>query len=138
VESEGAISVLDKLDVFMDSGRVDFLALATAHADTKAEAGSDQHRQSSSQFLKSNTGKMFERFVGLAMAHCLVLADADYCITSFIDQSLRLCHDLTPNDFAVDFKFGDGTLNTKIDADLLAFNPTAPHADIFMISVKST
>lgn len=138
VHNEGPKATLDKLDCFMDAGNAGLLGLARAHADATAGTDLDQHRQRSSQFLKSNTGKMFERFVGLALAHCLQLADAPYAVMAFRNDSFAHCHNFSREDFDVKFKFGDGTLRTTIDADIFAFNPSDSSAEVFMISVKST
>lgn len=138
VEAHGPCATLDQLDIFMGAGRDRLIEMAAEEASKKADIGSDRHRLLANQFIKSNTGKMFERFVGLALAHCLKLADSAYCIQPFTDPALRRGLGVDRSQFMVDFKFGDGTLMTAIDADLFAFNPTDQDADIFMISVKST
>jgi len=112
--------------------------MANDHADNKWPAATTGHRLAINQFMKSNTGKMFERFVGLALAYCLDLADAPYAVMAFKNENFGFCHGLTRADFTVNFKFGDGTLKTEIDADVFAFNPTHVGADVYMISVKST
>jgi hypothetical protein len=138
VEKHGACFTLDRLDIFMEAGRDRLIEMAAEDAATKAEAGSDRYRLVVNQFLKANTGKMFERFVGLALAYCLKEVDSPYCIQPFTDPALRRGLGIDRSQFMVDFKFGDGTLMTPIDADLFAFNPTDKNAEIFMISVKST
>lgn len=131
-------AALDQLDLYMDEGNKGLKALAKEHADAVCDGSEEVHRQRTNQFLKSNTGKMFERFAGLALAHCLQLADAPYAVLGFKNESFVHCHNLSRKDFDVKFKFGDGTLKTTIDADIFAFNPTDIDADVFMISVKST
>lgn len=138
VETLGAETTLDQLDLAMDMGREALFELAVAHATSKGGGDIDSERQRANQFLKSNTGKMFERFVGLALAHCLELADAPYAVMAFKNANFGYCHGISRSDFEVKFKFGDGTLRTSIDADIFAFNPIDPVADVYMISVKST
>lgn len=135
---EGAQATLDKLDIFMGGTRARLQAMAEAHADAGAQRGTPRHTLLVNQFLKSNTGKMFERFVALALAYSLKDADADYCVQPFRAREIRNAPGLSRDDFKVTFKFGDGTLYTHIDADVFIFNPTDREADVFMISVKST
>jgi len=137
VKRDGAAQTLDQLDVIMNSGRRALFGLAAAHG-TSSGVDAESRRQRTSQFLKSNTGKMFERFAGLALAYCLQEVDSPYAVMGFRTDNLKYCHGLSRNDFRVAFKFGDGTLSTPIDADIFAFDPVSPEADIYMISVKST
>ena len=138
LRQEGPKLTLNKLDAFMSPGRERMVEMATAHADADAVPGTDRHRLLATQFLKSNTGKMFERFVGLALAQCLVDVSADYCVLPFRAREISRMSGLQRDDFRVDFVFGEGSLFTHVDADMFAFNPTDPDADVFMISVKST
>lgn len=134
----GVLKTLDRLDACMDIARDRLLDMAAAYAARAgAEPGSDTARQLASQFLKSNTGKMFERFVGLALAQALASADAPYAVQPFRADCLKLAA-LTRDDFVVEVVLGDGVLLTPIDADLFAFNPTRADDEFFMISVKST
>ena len=137
-QREGVEATLDKLDIFMGDGRDRLQAMAQSHADANAQGGTSRHTLLVNQFLKSNTGKMFERFIALALAYSLDQVDADYCVQPFRASEIRNAPGLSRDDFKVTFKFGDGNLYTHIDADVFAFNPTARDADVFMISVKST
>ena len=112
VNKYGPSSTLDQLDIFMAASRDRLIKIASEHAAKSAEPGTDRYRQLASQVIKSNTGKMFERFVGLALAYCLKEDDAAYCIQPFTDAALRNCHGLERSRFVVNFKFGDGTLST--------------------------
>lgn len=135
----GPAAALDQLDVFMDISRDQLFDRAGTYADDKDHVrGSDSHRQAATQFLKSNTGKMFERFVGLALCHALAAADSSYCLLPCRADTLGLCHGMTREDLEVKFLFGDGSLVTHIDADLFAFNADDPTDEIFLISIKST
>ncbi len=139
VINSGPREALDQLDVYMDLGRDALFQAAQEYATGKGHTnGSDGHRQASMQFLKSNTGKMFERFVGLALSYSLAASDAPYCVLPFRREMLERCPGLTREDLAVTFLFGDGSLSTLIDADLFAFNPSDPNEDIYLISIKST
>ncbi len=137
--TNGAEATLDTLDLCMDDHRKRLQQLAFDYAASKGfEIATPQYNQAAMQFLKSNTGKMFERFVGLAIAHSLKNASADYCILPFRSDMLRHCHGATKQHFEVVLLLGGEPLKTPIDADLIAFNPTNPDADIYMISIKST
>lgn len=129
---------LDACDVPMVSQKEKFQAVANAYANEKADPGTLKHGVAYNQFIKSNIGKMFERFSALVLAQALMDADAPYCILPFKDEFIRHVVGKSRRSFRVDFKFGDGTLHTDIDADVFAFSPTDPSADIFMMSMKST
>lgn len=138
VNACGPEHTLDRLDTFMAVGRDRLFEMATEHADKGADPGTSRHITLRTQFLKSNTGKMFERFVGLALAQCLREADSDYCIQPFVGKAIVKAPGIERTSFRVNFEFGDGSLYTYIDADIFAYNPTDPDADVYMISVKST
>ena len=138
LETLGPETTLDRLDEVMSSGREKLIELATSHGETQGGGDADSIRQRTNQFLKSNTGKMFERFVGLALAHCLRESNSAYAVMGFKNSNLGFCHGASRSDFEVAFRFGDGTLKTTIDADIFAFNPRDVDSDVFMISVKST
>jgi hypothetical protein len=136
--SEGAAPTLDSLDVCMDAGRTRLYELAGRHAhDSGHTAGGQKHTQVVNQFLKSNTGKMFERFAGLALARALIALDAPFCVTPFTDEWLANCG-LKRNDFLVAVDLGKEHLVTPIDADLVAFRPDDPTAPVYQLSMKST
>lgn len=139
LQKDGFESALDNLDSFMSESRGRLREMASEYATVKGlQPGTDRHRQVASNFLKSNTGKMFERFCGVALAYSLFAADAPYCVNPCRKDILPRCHNLTREDLRVEFVFGDGKLYTHIDADLFAFNPTDPEAELFLISIKST
>lgn len=138
-EENGMEFALDNLDLCMSRGRDRLMEMAGEYGTASgAEPGSDVARQLTNQFLKSNTGKMFERLCGLALAHALMEADAAYCIQACRNDTLPLCHGLRRDDLTIEMILGDGILVTAIDADLIAFNPDDADAQIFMMSVKST
>jgi hypothetical protein len=138
--SEGMRATLDALDLCMDAGRDAMYEKAETHAAEKRfRPGTAGHRQSVTQFLKSNTGKMFERFTGLALAYALLDGDAPYCVTPFTDEWLRHCGEgLERHDFDVHVELGDEELVIPIDADLVAFIPGAADAPVYQLSMKST
>jgi hypothetical protein len=139
VESDGISHALDRLDSYMGAGRSNLAVMAAAYAsDLGHERGSDEFRQRVNQFLKSNTGKMFERFCGLALAYALDISDAEYCVNPFRRDTLVRCPGLSRESFMVEVVLGDGVLLTPIDADLFAFNPVNPEDEVFLISIKST
>jgi hypothetical protein len=139
VESDGIPHALDRLNSYMGLGRNDLAALGAAYASELGyEPGSNEFRQRVNQFLKSNTGKMFERFCGLALAYALNASDAEYCINPFMRKTIARCPGLSRESFIVEVVLGDGVLLTPIDADLFAFNPVSPEDEVFLISVKST
>jgi hypothetical protein len=138
---DGAATTLDQLDeiVVDPNHRAQLMKQFDAHAESRSlESETDAFRVSQNQFIKANLGKMFERFVSLALAYSLLKADAPYCVLQFRADNIRLMHSRTREDFRVNFTFGDGTLMTYIDADAFAFCPDDIDADVFMISVKST
>ena len=138
-DQNGASESLDQLDSFMEVSRDRLNVLARLHADKKGHSpGTDEYRQAETQFLKSNTGKMFERFVGLALCHALVLADSPYCLLPFRGDTLEHCSGMKMEDLSVKFSFADDSLATSIDADLFAFNAMDPNDEIFLLSIKST
>ena len=137
-EAESPAIALDKCDVYMVDQKLKLYKVAAAHADAGAEPGTPRHTLLFNQFVKSNIGKMFERFAGLALAYCLIKADAPYCVLPFRAETARLIPGKSRDSFGVNFRFGDGTLYTYIDADVVAFSPTDSESDIFMMSMKST
>lgn len=135
----GAKSTMDALDKCMALSRRGLRTLAVKYAEKKgAHSGTEKHTQLVNHFLKSNTGKMFERFVGLTLAEVLSSADSDYCILPFRADTIQKCHNISREDFRITLPLGDEILATHIDADLIAFNPTLTSANIYLISVKST
>jgi hypothetical protein len=136
---KGPSKVLDSLDISMGSGRIRLNEMATQYArDQGANEGTSRHIQLAGQFLKSNTGKMFESFIGLAFAHALSEANSSYCIMPFRNNNLSLCWGTAPESLEVVVKTNRTAYVSKIDADLFCFNPTNPEADIYLVSIKST
>ena len=136
---QGPGSVLDNLDISMGSGRLKLNRMAADYAKSEgAIEGTSRHIQLAGQFLKSNTGKMFESFIGLAVAHALSEAKSEYCIMPFRNNNLGLCWGTTPESLEVVVKTSRTSYVTKIDADLFCFNPSDAKADIYLISIKST
>ena len=130
---------MNALDSFMDKGRQQMLKMAADYAKEKhGDADIAKSVQLQTQVLKSNTGKMFERFVGLAIAYALHELDAPYCIIPFSEPFLKRFTGFTRENFAVSVKLGAKSIETHIDADLCAFNPENIGGEFFMVSVKST
>ncbi|MCA9288732.1 MAG: hypothetical protein KDA05_09125 [Phycisphaerales bacterium] len=138
ITSSDPLQCLNRLDAYMDLGRVALLSLAQSYGRTGGKGDGAREVQLQNQFLKSNTGKMFERFVGMALAAVLARCDAPYCVQPFTQHSLGQCHGLNRDAFKVFINLGPNALSTHIDADLIAFNPDEVDSDIFMVSIKST
>lgn len=88
--------------------------------------------QAVNQYLKSNTGKMFERLIGLTLAYSLMKSDSKYCVLPFRTDTFNESNGLKKEDFAVDVVLGDEKLLTTINADLIAFDPDNLNDEIFM------
>ncbi len=142
LSSVGAIGpekTLDVLDKCMTLGNVDFLKSAVKYASSQGhDVKSEKYIQIYNQYIKSNTGKMFERFVGLALAYCLYQANSGYSLMQFNSTNVSKFMGISVKDFEIKIVLGGKKLPTHIDADLIAFNPTDKSKDIYMISVKST
>lgn len=139
VNNEGTARSINKLDVYMEMSRDKLLQMAKQYAEQFGKDGPEAKRtQLTNQFLKSNTGKMFERFVGLSIAHVLKNDTSDYCILPFTSIFRDKCPALRNNGLKIQVVSGAEKLPTQVDADLFAFNPSDSDADIFLISVKST
>ncbi|MCW2949391.1 MAG: hypothetical protein JWN41_404 [Thermoleophilia bacterium] len=139
VEERGFTVPINHLDHFMTVSRTALRERAERYSEEKGHPlGSAKYMQGVSQFLKSNTGKMFERFVGLAIAHVLIEQDADFCIAPFKTEHLRHLHGLTRENFEVHVNLLTDEQSCPVDADLLVFNPSDPDEEFFMVSIKST
>jgi hypothetical protein len=135
----GLKAALNSLDECMFAVQDRFMQMARDFAlDRGHGAGTNEFRISETQFVKSNLGKMFERFCGLALAYALAETDGRYCIQPFRAVELAACQQLSRERFMVGVVFGDGHLFTPIDADLFAYNPMDDDDELFLISVKST
>jgi hypothetical protein len=131
--------VLDELDVCMNEGQTRFQELAFEYADSRHfQRGSQKHNQRTSQFLKSNTGKMFERFIGFALAEALDRSDSPFCIFGFNKQGRSYIPEVSEDDFLVQVTQGTKIFSTRIDSDLILFDPSGERREIYMVSVKST
>lgn len=139
VKRTGPLVAINNLDAFMDGGHKGLLEMAAKYAQQKG-LGSDtaKNMQLQTQVLKSNTGKMFERFIGLAIAYVLHELNSPYCILPFATPYLKCCPGLTRDHFMVKVMLGKKPLDTHVDADLFVFNPEKPAAELLQISVKST
>lgn len=138
LSAQGPAAALDSLDLIVVGHKEQLIHRANLHAETRGLAGTEKFRVAQNQFIKSNVGKMFERFVCLALAQALIEADGPYCVLPFKTENIRLMHGSERDNFRVYFRFGDGSLSTYIDADAFAFDPDDSDSDVFMISVKST
>lgn len=131
------MEVLNTLDLCMDPSRQRLQKMAETYARSRA-AGTAAIAQRTSQFLKSNTGKMFERFVGLALAHALANAHANYAIMPCRRAVLQTYLNLQLQDLRVIIEIGGKELDVGIDADLVAFRPDSVAESLILLSVKST
>lgn len=128
---------LNSLDSHMDRARAQFLEMAQSYAASRSESMAKQV-QLSNQFLKSNTGKMFERFVGLALTQALEHHSSKYAIIPFKNEYLRKVPSFEPEKFRIRVSSGGKDLFTRLDADLIAIAPESPDSRIYMLSIKST
>lgn len=130
---------LDSLDSYMEESRSALQLLAHSYANENADSSDpDRRRLLASQFLKSNTGKMFERFIGLCISHSLLMNQSQYSIWPFRADISKVCSYLRTNHFHVGCKLGSREFTTPIDCDLIVFNPLDNSADFYMLSIKST
>lgn len=138
-KSAGPEHSLDTLDAFMNVGRDQLMRFSNEYAGSKGfEVGTDEHRQRASQYIKSNTGKAFERFVGLALAYSLSSAESRFCVQPFRKKEINRIPGMNRDDFKVTFVFGNGSLFTHIDADLFVVDPEDSQGALYLVSVKST
>lgn len=130
---------IDNLDVFMDKSRENLKRMAEDYAEeTVGKDDLNLFRQRVSQFLKSNTGKMFERFIGLTISHALLSCDSKYAVWPFRDDLKKVCGYLDKKKFSVECRLGEKTYSTAIDSDLIIFAPGHQDMDFYMLSIKST
>ena len=132
-------TAIDELDIFMNQGREGLQQMAYEYASTEVGKTNPQRfRQREIQFLKSNTGKMFERFVGLCIAHYLLINRSEYAIWPFRQDIQDVCNYLRKDQFIVELRLGANVFSTPIDSDLVVFKPTQEDSNIFLLSIKST
>lgn len=130
---------LDNLDIFMNFSREKLFELAKIYSQSKiSDISSDAYQQRIVQFLKSNTGKMFERFIGLAIAYALHHHNSEFSVWPFRSDLKKVCNHLKKEDFEISCRLGDVSYKTNIDSDLIIFSPTNKDLDFYMLSVKST
>ena len=135
---DGIERALDQADVYMLGQKELFLAVADEYAQRREAPGTARHALLMNQFVKSNIGKMFEKFAGVALAQALLDSDAPYAVLPFRADTVALIQHKSRDSFRVGFRFGDGSLFTHIDADAFAFNPTNSESPIYFLSMKST
>lgn len=137
--SQSPKNALDALDLSMDAGQEQLRKVASTHASNLGfAANSSEHIQRVTQVLKSNTGKMFERLIALAMAHALKTYNSEYCVWSFTADLDDITDVINKDALSVTATLGNGTYQAAIDADFVIFNPTDKKADYFLVSIKST
>lgn len=137
--SKNPTECLDALDLCMDAGQERLRLAANDHAVSFGfKEGSKEHIQRVNQVLKSSTGKMFERFIGLAIAHALLTNKSKYSIWGFRSDLSKFSTEIEPKNFEVSMMLSGREFSTPVDADLLVFDPTKCENDVYMISVKST
>lgn len=130
---------LDALDRAMDRGQEQLRQVAIDHATGMGfEPGSSEFIQRVSQVTKSSTGKMFERFIALSIAHSLKNYNSDYCVWSFTNDLARITDVFKKEDLEVEVSLQGGSYSTAIDADFVVFNQADPEAEYYLVSIKST
>lgn len=138
VNATNLYEVMNRLDSFMDKSRHKLLSLAETYGTANGGDVADKRAQLRNQFLKSNTGKMFERFVGLTIAHSLRQTRSAYGILPFTSKALKLCRGLSRSSLEVSMKLGTISMRTAVDADLFIFRPDQPDSHLYLVSIKST
>jgi hypothetical protein len=137
-ETYGLVT-LDRLDVYMNESRTQLRTMAEDFASGQlSNRDSDQYRQKVNQFLKSNTGKMFERFIGLSISYALLSNGSKYSIWPFRSDLNSVCPYLHKDNFQIKCKLGEKEYSTAIDCDLIVFPPENPDSTYYMLSIKST
>jgi hypothetical protein len=132
-------SSMNQLDLSMNISRTELKNLAEEFAKEKIEDGDlDLIRQRVNQFIKSNTGKMFERFIGLAIAHYLKENNSKYAIWPFRKDLNHVCNYLKKEQFEINCQLGESIYKTAIDSDLIIFSPENRKSNFYMLSIKST
>lgn len=130
---------IDTLDLCMDEGQEHLRRVATEYAANLGfDPGTPAHTQRVSQVLKSNTGKMFERFIALSVAHTLEKFESSYCVWSFTNDLKNITSAFKKDDLKVSISLGKATYTTHIDADFVIFNPNDKDGPYFLVSIKST
>ena len=140
LKNSTSIGFMDSLDIFMDKSRDKLKRMAVIYAKENAPRQRDKQMQLQNQFLKSNTGKMFERFIGLTIAAALRHFNLPYSIVPFNNEAFALIADkvkMSKEEFTVKINNCEGA-ESNIDSDLLLFSNDAPDKFVVMISVKST
>lgn len=133
------IACIDQLDCAMASARLDFNESAEKYAtDLGYEVGTREHYVRVSQALKSRTGKMFERFIGLAIAHILLEKGSRFAVAGFGSQSAAWAPHAAPSAYEISTGIGAVGYKTAVDADLIIFNPMDEDDDTFLVSIKSS
>lgn len=136
---ENKTNSINQLDIAMGRSRDLLREQAENYAFEKiGNRDSDQYRQRISQFLKSNTGKMFERFIGLAIAYYLLKEDSEYAIWPFRNDLSNVSNHLNKEHFNINCQLGNTSYITTIDSDLIVFTPEDGEKDFYMLSIKST
>jgi hypothetical protein len=138
--SSDPLVALDTLDKSMNEGRRGLQNLAHEYCLGKShQEGSAKYTQVYNQFMKSNTGKMFERFAGLSLAYHLKEKGSNYCLWPFRSDLHSVCGAINKNSFSISTSLGSNISYTiPIDADIILFNPSDRKTKVYMISVKST
>lgn len=130
---------MDRLDVYMNEGRSQLQELAGEYAVDRGFArGGAEYTQRLSQFLKSNTGKMFERFIGFSLAEALLRSESRFAAYGFNATGRSMIPGIDEDSFRVDVHQRDSVFSTQIDSDLILFDPTGADEQLIMVSVKST
>ena len=136
---QGPLRAIDNLDLCMEASRQRFERMAGEYAKSnESSEGSSSSTQRSMQFMKSNTGKMFERFIGLAIAHYLKEVNSRYAVWAFRNDITQFSPKLHPANYSITVMLGNVSYETPMDSDLAIFNPTDLGETTYLASVKST
>lgn len=132
-------ATLNALDLCMSKGQEQLRQAALTHANDGGHiVGSAEHIQRTTQVLKSNTGKMFERFIALSISYALIKYESEYCVWSYTKDLNKITTIFNKMNLEVAATLGDQKYKTTIDADFVIFNPSEPEWDYYLVSIKST
>ena len=100
--------------------------------------GTPRFIQRFNQFLKSNTGKMFERLIIFSISENLLHHDSDFVCLPYVKSVKELMSE-DPNIFNINVTLGEKNFFSDLDADAVVFNPENPlDNEIYFLTMKST
>ena len=134
-----AIGALDSLGDILRAAYGPVLADIERSLPEQPDASEEEKaklRQKRMQAVKSNAGKIFERYVGYAIARALV--GTGWAVWHNSRDAKRV-FGFDPREWlTVTKEFGDNTVTVDIEGDLLIARPNDEHGSLVLLSVKSS